>query len=144
MGVDGGAVGAELATVDVGGGVGLALQGGQQGVPDVPLAPAVEAVEEAASVAVAAGQVAPDGAGREDPENAVAGAAVVQGAGAAALALIGGQQGLEAVLCGVGQRVPLGHGTSLYGGEGTPILSTGGLARQTLDPKPSTLDPIHF
>src|SRR5262245_23326616 len=88
--------------------VGVA-QGRQDRVPAARLGPAVEPPPLAVAVAEALGQVGPGGAGTGDPQDGVEEAAVVL-CDAPVLAVLAGQQVLDAVPVGVRNGVAGEHG----------------------------------
>ena len=82
--------------------IGLALQRGQDAIPDAGLLPAVEARRDGLPRAVAFGQGAPGTAGAQDPEDAVQDGTVVLG-GTAGTGLLRREQRAQALPLHVGQ-----------------------------------------
>src|SRR5262249_22121489 len=103
VGTHDGAVDAEQVPVDLASRLGAGLEVVEDAVPGAALAPAVEAGVDGLPRAEELGQVAPGGAGVQDPEDAVDHEAVVLGRPSGPLT--GREQGAQDLPLGIGQAV---------------------------------------
>ena len=103
MGTHDGAVDAEQIPVDTSVGLGAGLEVIEDAVPQAALAPAIEARVDGFPGSEKLRQVAPGGAGVEDPEDAVDHEAVVLGRTAGPLT--GREQGAQDLPLGIAQAV---------------------------------------
>jgi hypothetical protein len=101
MGPDDGAINIVQIPIELAARLGLLLDGVKHVRPEAGPLPAVEATRHGAPGAIARGQVAPGGAGAQNPSDAVHDAAMVYG-WPARLRLLGREQRLQPLPLGVG------------------------------------------